>query len=255
MNLLELILVLGTVIGIVDGQMIQVKDEAGQKIRVTLACINVPKATDQGYLATTQRLKQLLPLESPIVIRSTEQLGTESAVGEVYVDNRSVNLLLVESGNATVNQETIQDCAENKTQYLIAQANAKNKHLGLWQQSNSGVNQSKTLTLRGKLIYEPIPPVSTARAYRGEEFFLIANTTNQDRLVLRPSIQVSHDKLQSFQNQIVEMTVVYVEGTRPKLAEISCPIDRDSQYFRSIPTFALWITNCSANESPQDDSG
>lgn len=229
MNSLELILLLGIVIGIVDGQAIQVKNDTGQTITVTLACINVPKANDRGYLATTQRLKQLLPLQSPIVIRSTEQLGNERAVGEVYVDNRLVNLLLVESGNAVVNQETIQDCAENKTQYLIAQANAKNKHLGLWQQSNSSVKQSKTLTLRGKLIYEPIPPVRSARAYRGEEFFLMANTANQRRLVLRPSIQVSKNKLQSFQNQMVEMTVVYVEGTRPKFAESACPIDMDGQ--------------------------
>lgn len=229
MNPLELILLLATVIGIVDGQTIQVKDGAGQKIRITLACINVPKATDRGYQATTQRLKKLLPLESPIVIRSTEQLGNERIVGEVYVDNRSLNLLLVESGNAVVNQETIQDCAENKTQYLIAQANAKNKHLGLWQQSNSGVNQSKTLTLRGKLIYEPIPPVRSARAYQGEEFFLMANTTNQSRLVLRPSVQIPQDKLQSFQNQMVEITVVYVEGTRPKLAESACPVAPDGQ--------------------------
>jgi endonuclease YncB( thermonuclease family) len=227
MNLLELILVLGTVIGIVDGQTIQIKDEAGQKITVTLACINVPKATDRG--ATTQRLKQLLPPLSPIVIRSTKQLGTEHTVGEVYVDNRSVNLLLVESGNAVVDQETIQDCAQNKTQYLIAQANAKNQHLGLWQQSNSGINQPKILTLRGKLIYKPIPGVMSARAYRGEEFFLMANTANQGWLILRPSIQVSQDKLQSFQNQMVEMTVAYVEGTRLKLAESACPVDTDGQ--------------------------
>ncbi|BCL39714.1 thermonuclease family protein [Nostoc sp. MS1] len=229
MNLLELILVLGTVIGIVDGQTIEVKDNAGQKITVTLACINVLKATDRGYLATTQRLKQLLPLQSSIVIRSTEQHGTERTVGEVYANNRSVNLLLVESGNAVVDRETIQDCSENKTQYLIAQANAKNKHLGLWQQSDNNVNPSKTFTLRGKLIYEQIPAVMSARAYRGEEFFLLANTANQSRLVLRPSNQVSRTQLQSFHNQIVEMTVVYVEGTRPTLAQSACPIDVDGQ--------------------------
>jgi endonuclease YncB( thermonuclease family) len=229
MDLLELILILGTVVGIVDGQNIQVKDDAGRTITVTLACINVPKATNRSELVTTQRLKQLLPPLSPIVIRSTKQLGTEHTVGEVYVDNRSVNLLLVESGNAVVDQETIEDCSLNKTQYLIAQANAKNQHLGLWQQLNNGVNQPKTLTLRGKLIYEPIPAVMSARAYRGEEFFLMANTTNQGRLILRPSIQVSRTKLQSFQNQMVEITVNYVEGTRPKLAESACPVDADGQ--------------------------
>ena len=50
-------------------------------------------------------------------------------------NNWSVNLLLVESGNAVVDRETLQNCYENKTQFLIAEANAKNKRLGLWQQS------------------------------------------------------------------------------------------------------------------------
>jgi endonuclease YncB( thermonuclease family) len=231
MNLLELILVLGTIIGIVDGQTIRVKDHAGQTVTVKLACINVPKANAQSVPAT-QKLKQLLPPLSPVVIRNTAQLGSDRTVGEVYVDNRSVNLLLVESGNAMVDRETIQDCYENKTQYLIAEANAKNKHLGLWQQLNNNVNQSKTSTWRGKLIYEQIPPVMSVRAYRTEEFFLLTNTPNQTRLVLRPSIQVSSTKLRSFANQQVEILAEYVEGIRPKLTQSACPLDIDGQCLR-----------------------
>ncbi|MEH2235772.1 thermonuclease family protein [Nostoc sp.] len=136
MELLELILVLATVVGVADGNSILVKDNAGQTIPIRLACINAPEATNQPYsLAATQRLKQLLPPQTPVVIRSTEQLKSGGTVGEVFVDNRSVNLLLVESGNAVVDRESLQNCSESKTQFLIAEANAKNKHLGLWQQS------------------------------------------------------------------------------------------------------------------------
>ncbi|MEJ6483281.1 thermonuclease family protein [Nostoc punctiforme UO1] len=136
MELLELMLVLATVVGVTDGNTILVKDNAGQAIPVKLACINAPKAAGQVYnLAATQRLKQLLPPKTPVVIRSIEQLENGRTVGEVFVDNRSVNLLLVESGNAVVDRESLQNCYESKTQYLIAEANAKNKHLGLWQQS------------------------------------------------------------------------------------------------------------------------
>jgi endonuclease YncB( thermonuclease family) len=136
MELLELILVLATVVGVTDGNTILVKDNAGKTIPVKLTCINVPKSTGQAYtLAATKRLKQLLPLKTPVVIRTTEKLENGSTVGEVYVDNRSVNLLLVESGNAVVDRESLQNCYESKTQFLIAEANAKNKHLGLWQQS------------------------------------------------------------------------------------------------------------------------
>ncbi|MBD2436797.1 thermonuclease family protein [Nostoc sp. FACHB-110] len=229
MNLLELILVLGTVIGIVDGQTIQVKDEAGQTTTVKLACINVPKTTDNSEQAATQQLTQLLPPLTPVVIRNTQQLENEETAAEVYVNNRSINLLLVESGNAVVDRDTIQDCAENRTQYFIAEANAKNQHWGLWQQSNSDVNQSKISTWQGKLIYEKIPPVMSVRAYQGEEFFLITNTPNQNQLVLRPSAQVSQAKLRSLQNQQVKITAVYTEGTRPNLTETACPLNADGQ--------------------------
>ncbi|MDF5706664.1 MAG: thermonuclease family protein [Nostoc sp. S4] len=137
MELLQLVLVLATVVGVVDGNTILVKDNAGQPITVKLACINAPKATSQqSSLAATQRLKQLLPRESRVVIRSTEQLNNGRTVGEVFVDNRSVNLLLVQEGNAVIDQESLDNCYETKTQFLIGEANAKNKRLGLWRQLN-----------------------------------------------------------------------------------------------------------------------
>ncbi|WP_138499817.1 thermonuclease family protein [Nostoc sp. PA-18-2419] len=137
MELLQLVLVLTTVVGVADGNTILVKDNAGQAITVKLACINVPKAISQkSSLAATQRLKQLLPPESRVVIRSTEQLNNSRTVGEVFVDNRSVNLLLVQEGNAVIDQESLDNCYETKTQFLIGEANAKNKRLGLWRQLN-----------------------------------------------------------------------------------------------------------------------
>ncbi|RUR76192.1 thermonuclease family protein [Chlorogloeopsis fritschii PCC 9212] len=223
MELLELILVLATVLGVADGGTIRVKDNAGQTTTVRLACINIPEAAKQPYgLAATQRLKQLLPSGSPVVIRSIEKDENGRTVDEVFVDNRSVNLRLVEEGNALIDRKSLHNCNENKTQFLIAEANAKNKRLGLWQ-------QSKTHTLRGKLIYEEIPPVRSSRAYRGDEFFLITNLPNQSRLVLRPSRKVSRAQLQSFHNQQVEITTVYVEATRPSSNQVACPVDTDGQ--------------------------
>lgn len=228
MDILALILVLATIVGTVDAETIRIKDNAGQKITLKLACIHVPKATAQAIPAT-QRLKQLLPPLSPVVIRRTEELGSDRIVGEVFVNNRSVNLLMVESGNAIVDRETLQNCSLNKTQYLIAEANAKNHRWGLWQQSNNPMTQPKILSWRGKLIYEEIPPVMSVRAYLGEEFFLISHTPNQTRLVLRPSVQVSRDQLRSLQNQEVEITAEYVAGTRPSPNQVACPVDADGQ--------------------------
>lgn len=228
MELLEIILVLATIVGVVDAETIRIKDNTGQKITLQLACIHVPKATAQAIPAT-QRLKKLLPPLSSVVIRRTEKLGSDRIAGEVFVNNRSVNLLMVESGNAVVDQESLQNCSESKTQYLIAEANAKNHRWGLWQQSNNAMNQPKILSWRGKLIYEEIPPVMSVRAYLGEEFFLISHTPNQSRLVLRPSVQVSRDQLRSLQNQEVEITAEYVAGTRPSPNQVACPLDADGQ--------------------------
>ncbi|MBD2163646.1 thermonuclease family protein [Calothrix membranacea FACHB-236] len=137
MNLIELMLVLATVIGVADSNTIRFKDETGQSKTVKLACINTPKETKQQYVsAATKKLKQLLPPSSRVVIRSVNLDDRGQTLGEVYVDNRSVNLRLVEEGNAVVDQESLEFCNETKTQFLIAEANAKNKRLGLWQQFN-----------------------------------------------------------------------------------------------------------------------
>ncbi len=230
MDLLELMLVLATVVSVAGGNTILVKDNAGQPITVKLACINPPKTTNQqSNLATTQRLKQLLPPDSPIVIRNTEPVKNGHTLGEVFLDNRSVNLLLVQEGNAVVDRASLYNCYETQLQYLIAEANAKNKRLGLWRQSNKSMNESKISTWRGKLIYEEILPVRSTRSYQGNEFFLITNSPKQSKLVLRPSVQVSHSQLQSFHNQQVEITAVYVAGTRPSPKESACPIEFNGQ--------------------------
>jgi hypothetical protein len=100
------------------------------------------------------------------------------------------------------------------------------------QTSCDDLIESKTQTFSGKLIYEEIPSVMSTRAYKGEEFFLITNTQNQNRLVLLPSKKVSRTDLQSFHNKIVEITAVYVEGTRPSPNKTACPVDIDGQCMR-----------------------
>ncbi|MBD2298068.1 hypothetical protein [Nostoc sp. FACHB-190] len=97
------------------------------------------------------------------------------------------------------------------------------------QEINRVVNQSQISTFRGKLVYEEIPPFMSVRAYLGEEFFLITDTSNHTKLVLRPSEEVSHNTLQSLHNQQVEITAKYVLGTRPKVTEAACPLDADGE--------------------------
>lgn len=127
---LLLILLLGRIVGVTDGETIRVKDDAGQTTTVRLACINT---------SSTERLREMLPSGSPVVIKTIEKDQSDRTIGEVFLDNRSVNLRLVEEGKAVVDENTLYYCEESRTQFLIAQANAKNKRLGLWQRFNSKV--------------------------------------------------------------------------------------------------------------------
>lgn len=135
MDLIELILVLASVLGVVDGQTIQVKTDTGETGRVKLTCIDIPKTAPLKYhLAAKQKLQKLLPTKTPVVIRFVGQQESDRALGEVYLNTHSINLQLVKDGDAIVDQDTLSHCAETRTQYLIAQANAKNLKLGLWRE-------------------------------------------------------------------------------------------------------------------------
>ncbi|MBD2496916.1 thermonuclease family protein [Nostoc sp. FACHB-280] len=138
MNFVELLLVLATVLNVGNSNIITVKNDTGQIQTVKLACINLPATKKPDNLATTQKLKQLLPAGSPVVIRRVTEDEGDRITGEIFVDNQSVNLRLVAEGNAVIDQDTIDYCSETKTQYLIAQANAQNKRIGIWQQMNLG---------------------------------------------------------------------------------------------------------------------
>ncbi|MEA5570581.1 thermonuclease family protein [Calothrix sp. UHCC 0171] len=229
-DLIELILVLATVVGVTGGNQIIVKENGGKKTTVNLVCIQ----TQSWYNSiATQKLKQLLPDATPIVIRNIETDENGNKLGEVFLDNRSVNLQMVANGHAIVETNSLHHCLENKSQFLIAEANAKNKRLGLWQQSknnsNSNLHNSYIKTLQGKLIYEELPSTRSVRAYRGEEFFLITNSPNVNRLLLRPSEKINRDRLKSWHNQSVEITAIYAEGTRPSSAKTPCPINANGE--------------------------
>jgi hypothetical protein len=97
------------------------------------------------------------------------------------------------------------------------------------QTSADSFARLETQTWQGRLIYEEIPPVMSVRAYMGSEFFLIANSPQQNRLVLLPSARVSATELRSLHNQQVEIVAVYVPGTRPSPNETACPLEADGQ--------------------------
>ncbi|WP_414530623.1 thermonuclease family protein [Nodularia chucula] len=126
----------GIVVSVGDGDTIQAKF-GSKKVTIRLACIDAPeiKQTPWGK-QSADRLKKLLPVGQSIKVRSVTQDRYKRLVGEIYVSDRSINLTMVREGQAVVYTEYLQGCADTKSQFIQSEAEAKNKKLGFWNQTN-----------------------------------------------------------------------------------------------------------------------
>lgn len=55
-------------------------------------------------------------------------------MAEVYVGDRSININMVQEGQAVVYRQYLKGCASTKDQFLIAESTAKQQKLGFWNQ-------------------------------------------------------------------------------------------------------------------------
>lgn len=126
----------GKVVSVGDGDTVRVQ-QGNRTLTVRLACVDAPemKQAPYGQQAAT-RLKQLIPQGKAVQLRpvTTDRYGR--MVAEVYVDGQSINLSLVQEGQAVVYREYLNGCAETQSQYLQAENVAKQKKLGFWNQPN-----------------------------------------------------------------------------------------------------------------------
>lgn len=67
-------------------------------------------------------------------IADTDRYGR--SVAKVYQDDRSINLTLVQEGQAAVYRQYLASCPELRDRLLSAEAQAKQRRLGLWAQAN-----------------------------------------------------------------------------------------------------------------------
>ena len=135
MDFTQLMLILATVVGVVDGGTIRAKNNEGEAATIKLACIHIPTRKSRREEAN-QRLKELLPSDNPVVIRFADTYQDSQIVGEVFSNNKSINLQMVEEGRAVVDRTSVDtDCYESRIDYLVAEANAKQRGLGLWKES------------------------------------------------------------------------------------------------------------------------
>ena len=119
-----------------DGDTIRVRT-AAQTLTVRLACIDAPEMSQRPYgQASANRLKQLLQVGQAVSLNVVDKDRYGRTVAKIYSGNLSVNLALVQEGQAAVYRQYLSGCPELRDRLLSAEASAKSRQLGLWSQSN-----------------------------------------------------------------------------------------------------------------------
>ncbi|MBD2303722.1 thermonuclease family protein [Nostoc sp. FACHB-190] len=125
-----------TVVSVGDGDTLRVRNQQGQPVTIRLACVDAPELKQNPWGQQSKaRLQQLLPVNQSVQVRSIERDRYKRLVAEIFVNNRSVNLTMVQEGQAVVYRQYLQGCNSTKNQFLQAEADAKGKRLGFWNQS------------------------------------------------------------------------------------------------------------------------
>ncbi len=124
-----------TVISTGDGDTLRVNQNR-QTVTVRLACIDAPERDQPGGQAASNRLRQLLPRNQAIrlIVVDTDQYGRKVAVA--FANGRSVNLQMVQEGQAVVYQQYLSNCPGSRNQLLAAERQARSARRGFWAQSN-----------------------------------------------------------------------------------------------------------------------
>ena len=148
----------GRVVSVGDGDTLRVAT-SDKTLSVRLACIDAPETAQAPFgKASAERLRQLLPVNQQVILRVADIDRYGRSVAKVYKGNFSINLALVQEGQAVVYREYLNACPEMKERLLKAEASAKSRKIGFWNQA------SPTLPAdfrRGKRATSPTKPAAT----------------------------------------------------------------------------------------------
>ncbi len=126
----------GQVVSVGDGDTLRL--DTGQEIvTVRLACVDAPERAQNPWgQQSADRLRQWLPAGQSIHYRAVERDRYNRLVAEIFLNQRSLNLALVQEGQAAVYRQYLSACAQTRDQYLQAEDSARRDRLGFWQQNN-----------------------------------------------------------------------------------------------------------------------
>jgi micrococcal nuclease len=119
-----------------DGDTLTVRQN-GEHITIRLSCIDAPESSQSGGQAAANRLKALLPQGTKVELRTVETDRYGRTIAEVYKNNVSVNLQMVQEGQAVVYDQYLDACEVTKEQYLDTEAQARHRKIGFWAQANA----------------------------------------------------------------------------------------------------------------------
>jgi micrococcal nuclease len=126
----------GTIVSVGDGDTIRVKTP-DKTLTVRLACIDAAEMSQRPYgEAAAVRLKQLLPVGQVVSLTIGGKDIRGRTVAKVFAGSTSINLSLVQEGQAAVYPQYLKECPELRDHLLSAEASAKSRRLGLWAQAN-----------------------------------------------------------------------------------------------------------------------
>lgn len=148
----------GRVISVGDGDTLRVA--TGEKtVTVRLACVDTAETAQAPFgKAAAERLRQLLPVGQQVTLRVADTDRYGRSVAKVYKGNLSINLALVQEGQAVVYREYLSACPELKERLLKAEASARNRQLGFWNQPSPILPADFR---RGKRAASPPKPAAT----------------------------------------------------------------------------------------------
>ena len=118
------------VISVGDGDTITVLNN-GQKSRVRFACLDAPESSQKGGKASTNRLKQLIPVGTKVDLDIVDTDRYGRLVGVVSKGNLNINLTMVREGQAVVYRKYLSNCP-NAQQYIEAENTAKEGKKAFW---------------------------------------------------------------------------------------------------------------------------
>ncbi len=157
----------GHVISVGDGDTLRV-GTGGKTVTVRLACIDSPETAQAPFgKAAADRLRQLLPPSQQVTLRVADTDRYGRSVAKVYKGNLSINLALVQEGQAVVYREYLNACPELKERLLQAEANARSHRIGFWNQTSPILPADFR---RGKRAVSIPKPATGARSQRDSSF-------------------------------------------------------------------------------------